>query len=89
VDPDGNLWVGREDHPDPDECSERCDGVRRFDGSTWTTYLPGMCVADIDITSDGAVLVTLPGDEVLEWVPGYRSGGDLYVITPETVAATQ
>jgi hypothetical protein len=86
VDPDGNLWVGSYSDWDHDIASDECDGVRRFDGSTWTTFLPGMCVADIDIVSDGSVWVR--SDEGLEWVPSYGYGGDPYVITPKAVAAT-
>jgi len=78
VDLDGNLWVGSYSERDYDIAGDRCDGVRRFDGSTWTTFLPGMCVADIDIASDGSVWLR---------VPSY--GGGIHVITPEAVAAIE
>jgi len=78
ADPDGNLWVSSYSERDHDIAGDRCDGVRRFDRSTWTTFLPGMCVADIDIASDGSVWMR---------VPSYRGG--IYVITPEVVAASE
>ena len=78
VDTDGNLWVGSYSERDHDIAGDRCDGVRRFDGPTWTTFLPGMCVADIDLASDGSV-----------WLRAPSYGGGIYVITPEAVAATE
>jgi hypothetical protein len=97
VDHEGNLWAGWDydwfgwDYDSDDDIASdpRCDGVRRFDGSTWTTFLPSMCVSDIDIASDGTVWVTLPGDPSLDWIPGHGHGADLYVITPEAVAGTE
>ena len=84
VDPDGNLWVGSYSHRWGGYVSDGCDGIRRFDGSTWMTFLAGECVTDIDIASDGAVWVTVPSRAGPTWVPG-----DLYVITPEAVATTE
>ena len=89
VDLDGDLWVGSYSDGDHDIAGDRCDGVRRFDGSTWTTFLSGVCVTDIDIASDGSVWTTVPRGAGLAWVPGYGHGGVLYVITPEAVAATE
>ncbi|MEA2025278.1 MAG: hypothetical protein U9O18_01170 [Chloroflexota bacterium] len=51
-----------------------CLGVNRFDGRTWVEYLPGICADDMDIAFDGSV-----------WL----LADDLYVITPEAVAATE
>ena len=83
VAPDGSLWVGwRVD----DEKKFRCDGVRRFDGAKWDHYLRDMCVASgpvLDISTDGSVWVLASETE------GGKGPVDLYVITPEAVAATE
>jgi hypothetical protein len=50
-----------------------CDGLARFDGEAVDRFLAGRCVS-MDIAADGSV-----------WV---LSDADLYVITPEAVAAT-
>jgi hypothetical protein len=42
---DGALWLRTSD----------CDGVLRFDGTTWTRYLEGLCVYSADSAPDGAV----------------------------------
>lgn len=34
-----------------------CDGVSRFDGTTWSHYLAGMCIFAMDITPDGTAWV--------------------------------
>ena len=54
-----------------------CDGLARFDGTTVDHFLPGQCIS-MDIAADGSVWVLADEDE----------GRDLYVITPEAVAAT-
>ena len=79
VGPDGSHWMnGITDFGG-------CDGVDHFDGSAWTTSLPGRCVHDLDVGADGSV-----------WVRASRYGGmnpvediHLYVITPEAVAGTE
>jgi len=50
-------------------------GVRVFDGKTWRHYLDGHDVIDIEFAPDGRA-----------WV---LTSDDLYVITPEAVAATE
>jgi hypothetical protein len=55
-----------------------CDGVAHFDGETLDRFLPGRCIT-MDIAADGSVWVL--ADE--------ESGKDLYVITPEAVAASE
>jgi hypothetical protein len=90
---DGSLWVpsrlgvmGR----DPDlgggrrnVCGHGIDGVARFDGETWSRFLPGRCVEVMDIAADGSV-----------WMLASKSDArfplaHLYVITPEAVAAAE
>jgi hypothetical protein len=88
VDPDGNLWVGSYSDRYGDYVSDGCDGIRRFDGSTWMTFLVGECVADIDIANDGSVWVRTDDDD-LAWIPGYGYGGDLFVITPDAMAPAE
>jgi hypothetical protein len=71
VAPDGSVWVNGVSSGDA------CDGVASFDGASWTPYLQGYCVADLEITSEGNV-----------WV--LASSGPyqhLYVISPEAAAA--
>ena len=41
---DGALWLRTSD----------CDGALRFDGTTWTRYLEGLCVYSADSAPDGA-----------------------------------
>ena len=90
VAPDGNPWFSlwrsangtdpREDeewqqtwnHGDPREFLA-CDGLARFDGQTLDWFMTGQCIS-MDISADGSV-----------WVLG---DNDLYVITPEAVAAS-
>jgi hypothetical protein len=79
VAPDGSFWAawsGSGVHGTPDAL-----GVNRFDGRTWMRFLPGTesgWLSGMDIAPDGSVWV-LAGTTVLE--------PDLYVITPEAVAA--
>ena len=73
--PAGGLWTG-EQRGDKDRYDPRCNGLVRFDGTTANRFLPGRCVT-MDIAADGSVWVL--ADE----------GGNLYVITPEAVAADE
>jgi hypothetical protein len=70
---DGSLWLNGS--PFDETC-----GVARYDGTTTTSYLPGVCtVEDFAIAPDGSV-----------WLRVERAGGHLlYVITPEAVAAAE
>jgi hypothetical protein len=99
VAPDGSVWVNstpliREtDDGSIDDTSgegDVCGGVYNFDGTTWTHYLHGTCVYDMDISPDGTTWLRggtfdLNTDEF-----GSASGPvEVYVITPEAVAATE
>jgi hypothetical protein len=55
-----------------------CDGLVRFDGETVDHFLAGRCIS-MDIAADGSVWALADAED----------GGDLYVITPEAVAATE
>ena len=74
---DGSLWLVRFD-------DQGCGGAAHYDGTTWTSYLAGYCIDDLDIAPDGSVW--------LEAYDGDTDGHDrssLYVITPEAVAANE
>ena len=81
VAPDGAIWVGSAGCQGGPEGGT---GLYRFDGQTWTTFLPGHVVRSLDIGPDGSV-----------WVDATRMVGDLavndtsglYVITPEAAAS--
>jgi hypothetical protein len=93
--PDGSLWASLwQRGPDGDDPAEaglwtvddrnererydpQCDGLVRFDGESADRFLPGRCIT-MDIAADGSVWVLADGDR----------GRDLYVITPEAVAAS-
>jgi hypothetical protein len=68
VAPDGALWLRPEHGPS-------CDGgIWRFDGSTWSHYLAGVCHTAAAFGSDGAV-----------WLQGVEGDGDdvdIYLIRP-------
>ena len=55
--------------------------MARFDASSWETYLDDRLVHDHAIGPEGAVWVRASGGADIERV-------DLYVITPEAIAAT-
>lgn len=77
--PDRSLWAGmaRTDHEE--DCA---GGVGNFDGSTWSGYLPDLCVTAMDIADDGSVwLLAVDGPD--------DARSDLYVITPEAAAANE
>jgi hypothetical protein len=93
VAPDGSLWVPSRlgvIERDPDlggghrnVCGHGIDGVARFDGETWSRFLPGRCVEVMDTAADGSV-----------WLLASKSDArfplaHVYVITPEAVAATE
>ena len=73
VSTDGSVWV------DASTLEEGwwadCDGVARFDGTSWSPYLAGHCLVDIDFAPDGSA-----------WALASASNGghvNTYVITPE------
>ena len=78
VAPDGSLWTDDVGPPSDDESDHAapCPNVARFDGVTVQRFLPETCGGQVslDVAADGSV-----------WV---ASEHDLYVITPEAVAAT-
>jgi hypothetical protein len=89
VAPDGSLWSSlwrSADGSDPvlagwwerraavEDGRLVCDGLARFDGMTWSRFLPGQCIS-MDIAADGSV-----------WV---LADNETYVITPEAVAASE
>ncbi len=85
VAPDRSLWgVPR---------GSTCDGVSRFDGETWDRYLRDLCIHQMDIADDGSVwlLAGTAWDIVKTTKDGTKYGSpaptDLYVITPEAIAA--
>ena len=77
VAPDGGVWVNATHDP-----AGACDGLARFDGMAWSSYLPGRCISDLDFAPDGAVWVVAREPEGASEV-------NTYVITPEAVAATE
>ncbi len=70
VAPDGSAWVNAAD------TAGGCDGVARFDASTWTPYLQGYCIDDFDIAPDGTAWVLASA--------GYGGPIHAYLIEPET-----
>jgi hypothetical protein len=94
VAPDGSVWFslwrngprtdngmcepawGGPDAVDPDAID--CDGLARFDGETLDRFLPGQSIS-MDVAADGSVWV----------LAGNEQGRDLYLITPEAVAASE
>jgi hypothetical protein len=79
--PDGGLWMAQQYHDDM-PCSEHW-GVARFDGSTWRRFVSGRCVGSVDMAPDGSVWLKATSDSSDD------APSDLYVITPEAVAATE
>lgn len=88
VAPDGSLWFSmwRNDPGTDTGTCERdwgsgpvyCDGLARFDGETLDRFLPGQRIS-MDIAADGSAWV----------LAGNEQGRDLYLITPEAVAASE
>lgn len=76
--PDRGLWYWQEREGALEDGRVACDGLVRHDGTTADRFLPGRCIT-MDIAADGSVWVLADEDE----------GRDLYVITPEAVAASE
>jgi hypothetical protein len=102
VAPDSSVWVNsiprliREtDDGSIDDTSgegDVCGGVYNFDGTTWTHYLHGTCVYDMDISPDGTTWLRGGTFDLNADFDRSRSTSgpvELYVITPEAVAATE
>ena len=94
VAPDGSVWLAPLDFLAGRECS----GIARFDGITWSHYLPGLCVYDADIAPDGAVWVQAgevryeePAGDDPSLPAAQQDFGVVgtYVITPEAVPAAE
>jgi hypothetical protein len=101
--PDGSVWVnpktpfnrdGEAGCPSssssPSGEDKECGGLHNFDGTTWSRFLQGTCIYDMDIARDGTVWAR-GGTFDLNADPfGSVSGPvEVYVITPEAVAATE
>jgi hypothetical protein len=80
--PDGSIWFN------PTAKVRRAQGVARFDGDALTRYLRGLRIYAMDIAPDGAIWVQAGTYSVKN---GKERFGpvDVYVITPEAVAAIQ
>jgi hypothetical protein len=98
VAPDGSLWVvpGGEwselvgDGVVQTEQATDCQGLLRFDGERWQRYAQGTCLYNpftvgdhLHIGPDGSIWALASTD------PANDHAFDLYVITPEAVAATE
>ncbi|CAN5816748.1 hypothetical protein BH23CHL8_BH23CHL8_03180 [soil metagenome] len=53
--PDGGVWVTVSTGKQSGNFD--CDGLARFDGTTWSRYLPMACIFAIDIAADGTAWV--------------------------------
>ena len=82
VAPDGSAWLNASS---PDGL---CDGLARFDGTTWSSFLPGRCIGDYDFASDGATWVVAQEQHDPDY-PLDELDTQTYVIIPEAVAATE
>ena len=69
--PDGSVWFDASDE-DPEG---NCDGLARFDGTTWSHALDGTCITDMDFAPDGAAWVVAPPR--------------MYVVLPEAMTEVQ
>ncbi|MFV2063371.1 MAG: hypothetical protein ACC726_07635, partial [Chloroflexota bacterium] len=52
--PDGSVWL-TPGQRNAETTVDRCDGLARFDGTTWTQYLRDTCIFAFDIAPDGTV----------------------------------
>ena len=80
VSPDGSVWVDASTSNGGSWAE--CDGVARFDGTTWSRFLPGHCLFDIDFAPDGSAWVLAAAE-------GMQDEIHPYVITPEAAASTE
>jgi len=84
VAPDGSVWV----NPlgDWEATGNECDGVASFDGEAWDRYLRGICIYAMDVAPDGNVWLQAG---VMRHAGSGFEPVEVYVITPEAVAATE
>lgn len=71
VAPDGSAWVNASVADIRADGSLGCDGLARFDGDTWQSYLSGSCIADLGFAPDGSAWVVArdpQGDQVNTYV---------------------
>ncbi len=101
--PDGSLWASfKTEQPCGVMCSHlvSCDGLGRFDGTTWRRFLTDRCVQEIDIDVDGNVwvraastsdgdVVTLEDGTELQTLGLARDSIETYVITPDAASAIE
>jgi hypothetical protein len=81
--PDGAVWMNT--GTEWSYGNAMCDGIARFDGTTWERYLRGSCVYAFDVAPDGAVWL-----QAGDWDAGADPGPiHTYVITPTAVAAPE
>jgi hypothetical protein len=71
---DGSLWLKAR----PRKGAPGCHGVYRFDGTTWSRFLDGLCVHSIDVAPNGWVWLRAASDR-----PGDDSAVELYAIEPD------
>lgn len=83
VGPDGSLWLTPA-VAEPGTGETTCDGLARFDGTTWTHVLRDTCVRSFDIGPDGAafVLASQPCPRGCAFV-----AVDLFVIDPDLASS--
>lgn len=81
---DGALWYAATGDP---MISGGCDGVTRTDGTTTTTFLPGLCIYDIAIGPEGDVWLETSSWDGDYFVPESVGPLEVHVITQEAVEA--
>lgn len=76
---DGAVWLRL--LKDGDGLPERCDGLARVVGGSWTPFLPGACIAEIALGPYGEAWVAT----VTTWTPPMSrpEPGDVYLIRPD------
>ena len=57
VAPDGSAWVNASVAAIRADGSLGCDGLARFDGETWQSFLSGRCISDLGFVPDGSAWV--------------------------------
>ena len=86
VAPDGSFWAGWSVF-DGDRDTDLYPGISRFDGQTWMRYLPGMAAFRDGHRPGWFGVGGRKGVVRLRAAQGPEPEANLYVITPEAVAA--